>query len=409
MEEPIKVNLVNDETPSIQEREEKVLEDAGVKVNDDGVFKVDLRQETQENAVQEQSTDEVPVQDEPEASQEVGEKVRSSKEPTEQEEEPIVELIKEDSDALQMQEQEQEVNGQEVSEEKLVQEKEEVVQKEPKVDLPEGVEKLIDFMKETGGSLEDYVRLNTDYSSVDESTLLREYYKQTKSHLDNDEINFLIEDNFSFDEDIDDERDVRRKKLAYKEEIAKAKNFLNDLKGKYYEEVKLNSNLLPEQKEAIDFFNRYKKEQEQTTVQQQKIAEHFTKQTENVFGQDFKGFEFKVGENRYRYNVKDAQSVKQAQSDILNAFKTFLGEDNMLKDAKGYHKALFAARNADQIANHFYQQGQADAIKKLEAESKNINMDPRKSNSGVVDAGGTKVRVVSGDNSSGLKIKLKNY
>ena len=406
MEEPIKVNLLNDETPSIQEREETVLENAGVKVNDDGVFKVDLRNK-EEDAVQEQSTDEVSVRNESEAGQEVGEEVRSTEEPTEEkEEEQVVELIKEETDA-ELQQQEQEVNGQEVNEEKLVQEKEEVSQ--PQVELPVGVEKLIDFMKETGGSLEDYVRLNTDYSSINEESLLKEYYKQTKSHLDNDEIDFLIEDNFTYDEDMDSERDIKRKKLAYKEEVAKARNFLDGLKTKYYDEIKMRSNASPDQLEAIDFYNQYKQEQEQMTVQQQKVAEHFTKQTESVFNQDFKGFEFKVGENKYRYNVKDVQSVKQAQSDILNTFKTFLGEDNMLKDASGYHKALFAARNADQIANHFYQQGQADAIKKLEAESKNINMDPRKSNSGVVDASGTKVRVVSGDNSSGLKIKLKNY
>ena len=406
MEEPIKVNLVNEETPSIQEREEQVLENAGVKT-EDGVFKVDLRNEQQEqDAVQEQSTDEVPVSEGTETSEEVVEEVRSTEEPTEEkEEEQVIELIKEDNDA-ELQKQEQETDDQKIVEEKLVQEEE---VKEPELDLPDGIKSLIDFMKETGGSLEDYVRLNIDYSSVDEMTLLREYYKQTKSHLDNDEINFLIEDNFTFDEDMDDDRDIRRKKLAYKEEVAKARNFLNDLKGKYYEEVKLNSNLLPEQKEAIDFFNRYKNEQEQMTVQQQKVSEHFTKQTESVFNQDFKGFEFKVGDNRYRYKVNDAQSVKEAQSDLFNAFKTFLGDDNMLKDAAGYHKALFAARNADQIANHFYQQGQADAIKKLEAESKNINMDPRKSSTGTIDAGGTKVRVVSGDNSSGLKFKLKNY
>jgi hypothetical protein len=403
MEEPIKVNLLNDETPSIQEREETVLENAGVKVNDDGVFKVDLRNK-QEDAVQEQSTDEVPVRDESETSQEVGEEVRSTEEPTEEKE--VVELIKEEQDA-ELQKQEQEVNGQKVNEEKLVQEKQEV--NKPEVELPVGVEKLINFMKETGGSMEDYVRLNTDYSSINEESLLKEYYKQTKSHLDNDEIDFLIEDNFTYDEDLDSERDIKRKKLVYKEEVAKARNFLDGLKTKYYDEIKMRSNASPDQLEAIDFYNKYKQEQERMTVQQQKAAEQFAKQTDNVFNQDFKGFEFKVGENKYRYNVKDVQSVKQAQSDILNTFKTFLGEDNMLKDASGYHKALFAARNADQIANHFYQQGQADAIKKLEAESKNINMDPRKSNSGVVDAGGTKVRVVSGENTSGLKIKLKNY
>ena len=263
-------------------------------------------------------------------------------------------------------------------------------------------------MNETGGSLEDYVRLNTDYSSVDEKTLLREYYKQTKSHLDNDEISFLIEDSFSYDEEMDEERDIRRKKLAYKEEIAKARNFLNDLKGKYYDEVKTTSRLAPDQKEAIEFYNNYKKEQKELSASQQQASDHFAKQTETVFNNEFKGFDFKVGENKYRFKVQDVQQTKQAQSDILNAFGTFLDENNMLKDAQGYHKALFAARNADKIANHFYEQGRADAIKQIEAEAKNINMDPRKTESGFVDAGGIKVRAVSGDNSSKLRVKIKN-
>jgi hypothetical protein len=262
-------------------------------------------------------------------------------------------------------------------------------------------------MNETGGSLEDYVRLNTDYSSVDEKTLLKEYYKQTKSHLDNDEIDFLIDDNFSFDEDIDDERDIRRKKLAYKEEIAKAKGFLNELKGKYYDEVKLTSRLAPDQKEAIEFYNKYKQEQNELTAQQQKASEHFVKQTEQVFNEEFKGFDFKVGENKYRFKVNDVQQTKEAQSDIVQAFKMFLGDDNMLKDPQGYHKALFAARNADKIANHFYEQGRADAVRQLEAESKNINMDPRKTQSGFVDAGGVKVRAVTGDDSSKLRVKIR--
>ena len=397
-----KVNLVNEETPSAAEREETVLENAGVKVSDDqGVYKVNLNQPVQD-AVQEQSTDEVPVQNEPEASQEVGEEVRSSEESTEQEE--VLELIKEDNYA-ELQQEEQETNDEKVSEEKLVQEKQEVVQQT--IDLPENIQKVVDFMNETGGSLEDYVRLNTDYSSVDEKTLLKEYYKQTKSHLDNDEIDFLIDDNFSFDEDIDDERDIRRKKLAYKEEIAKAKGFLNELKGKYYDEVKLTSRLAPDQKEAIEFYNKYKQEQNELTAQQQKASEHFVKQTEQVFNEEFKGFDFKVGENKYRFKVNDVQQTKEAQSDIVQAFKMFLGDDNMLKDPQGYHKALFAARNADKIANHFYEQGRADAVRQLEAESKNINMDPRKTQSGFVDAGGVKVRAVTGDDSSKLRVKIR--
>jgi len=396
-----KVNLVNEEESSIAEREQKVLENAGVEVdNNNGNYKIDLSK--QKDAVQEQSTNEVPVSEGTETSEEVGEEVRSAEEPTEQKEE-VLELIKEDQNAELQQTQEQGQHEAQSQETKL--QKEEVTQQ---IELPENIQKLVDFMQETGGSLEDYVRLNTDYSSVDEQTLLREYYKQTKSHLDNDEISFLIEDSFAFDEDIDEERDIRRKKLAYKEEIAKARNFLTDLKGKYYDEVKLTSRLAPQQKEAIEFYNNYKKEQEELTAQQQKASEHFVKQTNTVFNEEFKGFDFKVGENKYRFKVQDVQQTKQVQSDILNSFGTFLDENNMLKDAQGYHKALFAARNADKIANHFYEQGRADAIKQLEAEAKNINMDPRKVESGFVDAGGVKVRAVSGDNSSKLRVKIKN-
>ena len=396
-----KVNLVNEEESSIAEREQKVLENAGVEVdNNNGNYKIDLSK--QKDAVQEQSTNEVPVSEGTETSEEVDEEVRSAEEPTEQKEE-VLELIKEDQNAELQQTQEQGQHEAQSQETKL--QKEEVTQQ---IELPENIQKLVDFMQETGGSLEDYVRLNTDYSSVDEQTLLREYYKQTKSHLDNDEISFLIEDSFAFDEDIDEERDIRRKKLAYKEEIAKARNFLTDLKGKYYDEVKLTSRLAPQQKEAIEFYNNYKKEQEELTAQQQKASEHFVKQTNTVFNEEFKGFDFKVGENKYRFKVQDVQQTKQVQSDILNSFGTFLDENNMLKDAQGYHKALFAARNADKIANHFYEQGRADAIKQLEAEAKNINMDPRKVESGFVDAGGIKVRAVSGDNSSKLRVKIKN-
>ena len=394
----IKVNLVDSEELSTSEKEEQVLENAGIKTNtDDGVFKVNLNQP--KDAVQEQSTNEVSVQDEPEASQEVVEEVRSSEEPTEQKEQ-VLELIKEETDGIQVQEQ-----GSLQKEQTQSEEKQEVVQ--PTIDLPENIQKLVDFMSETGGSLEDYVRLNTDYSNIDDKTLLREYYKQTKSHLDNDEVDFLIEDNFSYDEDIDDDRDIKRKKLAYKEEIVKAKNFLGDLKSKYYDEVKLTSRLAPDQKEAIDFYNQYKKEQSEQSALQQKASQHFVNETEKVFNQDFKGFDFKVGDNTYRFKVNDTQQTKQAQSDVLNAFKMFLGEDNMLKDAKGYHKALFAARNADSIANHFYEQGKADAIRNMEAQSKNINMDPRKTSDGTVNVGGLKVRAISGDDSSKLRVKIK--
>jgi hypothetical protein len=388
--------------PSRAEAEETVLENAGVDTKqEDGVYKVDLRsnnQTQQEDAVQEQSTDEVPVRNEPETSQEVVEEIRDAEEPTEESEEQVLQEITEDNEqSVQLQTPEQTASESSETESQQVPDQDQEV----KIDLPEGVESLVKFMNETGGTLEDYVRLNADYSNIDENNLLREFYKQKKSHLSNEEIDFLIEDKFSFDEDMDDERDIKRKKLAFKEEVAEARSYLNSLKDQYFQEVKLGSRLSPEQQKAVDFFNRYNNEQSEL----QKLQEKFKAETNNVFNQEFKGFDFKVGDKRFRYNVKDVDSTKSVQSDVLTAFSDYINPDNTLKDAKGYHKALFTARNADAIANHFYEQGKADAIKNLEAQSKNINMDPKKA--GIIEAGGSKVRVVSGDDSSKLRIKLR--
>ena len=406
----IKVKVIDAEQPSIAEKETSVLENAGVKVTEEnGTYKVDLSKFKQD-AVQEQSTDGSMLRAEESkvGLQGVESENKEQAVTTEETEEKIIELIQDADDTIKepvlLRE---EGNGNAEQTTAVHVETSDAAQSE-KIELPENVQKLVDFMKETGGTLEDYVRLNADYTKVDPDTLLKEYYKQTKSHLDNDEINFLIEDSFSFDEDMDDERDIKRKKLAFKEEVKKAKEFLSTLKDKYYDEVKLGSRLAPEQQKAIDFFNRYNKEQSELQTVQEKLASHFVKETEKVFNNEFKGFEFKVGENKYRYNVKDPVRLKQEQSDLIESFSGFLDENNMIKDAVGYHKALFTARNADAIANHFYEQGMADAIKKMSAESKNINMDPRKVNTGFIDAGGVKVRAVSGDDSSKLRIKIKS-
>ena len=280
---------------------------------------------------------------------------------------------------------------------------------ENKIDLPENIQKVVEFMNETGGSLEDYVRLNADYSNVDEKTLLKQYLQQTKSHLDGEEIDFLIEDTYLYDEDFDDEKEVKRKKLAYKEAVKEAKTYLEGLKGKYYDEVKLGSKLLPEQQKAIEFYNRYSQESKSSEEQAKMKRDRFMSESEKLFSSEFKGFDFQAGDKKFRFNVKDAAKVKEAQSDIVSAFSTYLGEDGTLKDAKGYHKALFAARNADSLATHFYEQGKAEAIKQMMAESKNIDMNPRKVNNGVVDTGKAKVKVVNGDNAQKVKLKLKNY
>jgi hypothetical protein len=271
--------------------------------------------------------------------------------------------------------------------------------------IPENVQKLMDFMDDTGGDLNDYVNLNRDVSELDGQDALREYYKKTKPHLDSEEINFLMEDNFSFDEDIDEERDIKRKKLALKEQVAEAKTYLDGQKSKYYEEIKAGSKLTTEQQEAVSFFNRYNKESEQTQKVAQQQKSRFNKKTEQVFNDKFKGFEYNVGDKRFRYNVKDAGQVKETQSDINNFVKKFLNEDNTMSDAKGYHKSLYTAMNADAVANHFYEQGRADALKDSVAKAKNINTTAR-STQGEMQ-GGMKVRVL-GDDSASFKFKIKN-
>ena len=274
-------------------------------------------------------------------------------------------------------------------------------------DLPENIQKLLEFMEDTGGDLEDYVRLNQDYSELDNNAVLKEYYKQTKPHLNNEEIEFLMEDTFSYDEDVDEEVEIKRKKLALKEQVAQAKAHLDSAKSKYYEDIKYGSKLTSEQQKAIDFFNRYNKESEEQQKATKQSQSVFTQKTNEVFNSNFKGFEYNIGDKRFRFNVNDVDTVKRNQSDITNFTKKFLDENSTLKDAKGYHKSMFTAMNADAIAAHFYEQGKTDALKDSIARSKNINMDPRQQHSGMVEAGGIKVRVL-GENSNDFKFKIKN-
>ena len=272
--------------------------------------------------------------------------------------------------------------------------------------LPENIQKLVDFMEETGGDINDYVKLNKDYSDMDNDDLLHEYYKQTKPHLNSEEINFLMEDQFSFDEDTDDDREIRRKKLALKEQVANAKSHLDGQKSKYYQEIKMGSKLTEEQQKAVNFFDRYNKESEETQKMAEAQKSTFLNKTEQVFNDKFKGFEYNVGDKKYRFNVNNAGEVKNNQSDINNFVKKFLNKDNEMSDAKGYHKSLYTAMNADAVANHFYEQGKADAMKNSMAKAKNVDMNPRQAH-GKIEAGGIKVKVL-GENSSDFKFKIKN-
>jgi len=399
MSEEIKVKVVEEENLSTSEKETKVLKKMGLDTGAETVTKVDLRKpKEKKDAIQEQSTDEIFVRDESGASEEVQEKNEAqpekSTEQSEEKKEAVIEEVLEE-----------EKPNFEIKKEKAV--KQEKEEDKVELNIPDGITELVSFMNETGGSMEDYIKLNKNYSELDENNLLKEYYNNTKPHLNAEEVDFLIKDNFSFDEEIDDSIEIKRKQLAFKEELANAKNHLEAEKEKYYKEVKTTGALNTEQQKAINFFNRYNTEQQEIAHQQEKATNTFKQKTNEVFNEEFKGFDFNIEDKKYRFKLKNVDTTKNTQMDIMNVVGSYLDENNTLKDGYGYHKALFAAKNADSIANHFYQLGKTEAVKEIASESKNINMDPRQTSSGVVESGGIKVRAISGDDSSKLRIKLK--
>jgi hypothetical protein len=305
-----------------------------------------------------------------------------------------------------------EITDEEVEEatEQLQEEVAEAIQESTKAgaSLPENIQKVVDFMDETGGSLEDYVRLNTDYSSLNEDQLLREYYETKFSAYDREDIDFLLADKFSYDEELDDEREVRLKKLERKQALSEAKNHLDGLKSKYYDEIKMGSRLNPEQQKAVEFFNRYNKESEEAAKVAERQTSRFKQESAKVFSDKFEGFDYSVGDKKYRFKVKNAGQVKETQGDINNFIKKFLNEKGEMKDAKGYHKSLFTAMNADQVAQHFYEQGKADAVKDSMARTKNVDMNPRGTHEKVTTQNGWTIRAVNdGESTSKLKVKFK--
>lgn len=375
-----------------EEIQEEIQQEENAPVHasfEDGTIKVDLRTD----AVQERKTETVDVGEHPAASEGMDEEVQ---EQPVQDEQPVLQEITDEeveTAAYQLDEQIEEAIAE---------------SKETGIELPENIQKVVDFMNETGGSLEDYVQLNTDYSALNEDQLLREYYQTTNPHLDAEDIDFMLEDKFSYDEDLDDERDVRRKKVERKQALANAKDHLDGLKSKYYEEIKMGSKLTPDQQKAVEFFNRYNKENEEATKIVERQANRFKSESEKVFSEGFEGFDYQVGEKKYRFKVNNASEVKQTQGDINNFIKKFLNENNEMSDAKGYHKSLFTAMNADKVAQHFYEQGKADALKASVAKSKNVDMDPRGVHTKAAAQNGWTVRVLDdGASSSKLRVRMK--
>ena len=366
-EEPVKVDLTKD--PNVKAEEP---------------VKVDLTKKPEDDAIQIGETKEVPVEEPSGNSNEMGESVQKSSETTE----GISPL--------------QEVTEEEVKKEEVVEQPE--LQPIKKVVLPDNVEKLVQFMEETGGDIQDYVRLNADYSNVNEDVLLKEYYKNTKPHLTDEEIAFVMEDKFKYDSDTDEERDIRKRKLAKKEAVAEARNHLESLKQKYYDEIKLRPGVTQEQKKAMDFFNRYNNEQEIAEQRHKKFIDN----TKQMFSDDFKGFDFEVGDKKFRYGVKDPNAIAENQSNLNNFVEKFLDNEGNVKDTKGYHKAMYAAQNIDRIVNHFYEQGKSDGIKNVVEGSKNPSTQARQT-SGDIFIGGLKVKAIDGVDSSKLRIKRSKF
>ena len=271
--------------------------------------------------------------------------------------------------------------------------------------LPEDVDAFLRYKKETGRSFEDYMNLQKDWSKVNEQEVLRQYYKENNPHLDDEDISYLMEEKFSYDEDLDDEREIKKKKVAMKDELYKAKSHFESLKEKYKAPLESSSADLPEEyKEAFSFYSQYTEQSKKEAQLQEERSKVFLEKTNNLFTEEFKGFEFDLGDKKQLFTPKDVSKVKEVQSDITNFFNQHIDENGYVKDAASYHKALFAASNADAMAKYFYEQGVADATSGLVKETKNISMTVR-DNKPVENKGGLKYREVSPDLGRSLKIK----
>ena len=379
--------------------EQKVEETSNPnEIKDDGTIKVDLDKWAKVSKKEEADVAKVDLSE------------KKEEEPKEEVKEEPVEEVKEEEKTEEVVEETPVVEEiTEIEVEEKVEEVKEAVEeavaeaKETGEPLPENIQKVVEFINETGGSLEDYVKINQDYDKFEDNELVNEYLKQTKPHLTDEERVFVMEDLYSFDEEVDDPKDIRRKKLALKEQVANAKSHLDGQKSKYYAEVKAGSRLAPEQQKAVDFFNRYNEDAK--AIEKNKSV--FEKRTNDVFNNEFKGFEYNVGEKRFRLNIKEADKVKDNQMNINNFVSKFTNKQTQeVDDAKGYHKSLFTAMNPDLVANHFYQQGKADAIKDSMAKAKNVDMSANSTHPDVVESGGMKVRAISGNSSNDFKVKI---
>lgn len=278
-----------------------------------------------------------------------------------------------------------------------------LTQNEKQAELPEDIKKLMEY------GVDNYIKINKDWDNADSTETLKEYYKQTKPHLDDADIEYLLEEEYSFDEDIDDDRDIKRKQVALKEELFRAKSYLNNLKEQY--KVDLGSkaaDVTEDYKKAFNFYQEYEAQSKQAEQINQAKAKVFDDKTSQLFSDEFKGFEFNLGDKKQVYKPKDVNETKTIQSNISDVIKQHLDENGVLKDAHSYHKALAMFRDPDGFAKFFYEQGKADSTNNVIKGMKNIDMNVRDSKEVTDNSDGPRMRAISDESfESGLRIRKR--
>lgn len=279
-------------------------------------------------------------------------------------------------------------------------------ERETNEELPSDVSAFLKYKKETGRGIDDFMKLSKDFNALSPEKLLAEYYSATESDLDDEDINYMIEDRFGYDPDFDEEKDIKKKEIAKKKELAKAKKFFEDQKEQYKSPLESRGSSVPdEDKEGYSAYKKYV--QDAQTVQQEsyKKSEYFQKKTEELFNQDFKGFDFNIGDKDLKFLPGDPADLKKSQSDLTNYISKFLDNDGLISDAVGYHRSLSVAMNPEKFARFFYEQGKAEALLDTAKQTKNIDMEVRTSPQSISSSG---VKVKSIDDGSGRGLKFKS-
>lgn len=279
-----------------------------------------------------------------------------------------------------------------------------IVKRNASEELPEDVKAYFEYKKETGRSIGDFVKLQQDYDSMNPDSLIASYYSATEEGLDSEDIQYLMDDKFGFDEDLDDEKEKKKKQLAKKRELSKAKKYFKEQKEKYKLPLESREVVSESNKKEIEAYRKYIEENAAYEKEAANKLQWFKEETNKVFNKDFKGFEFVINDKKISYLPGSVEDVKSSQSSIDNFIQRYVDDRGLVKDTAQYHRALSMAMNPDKYAKFFYEQGKADAVDNMSKKTKNINMDVR-STPQVTSKSGFKVRSLNQDSGRGLKIR----